>query len=692
MDNFQKKFIEEATDLINTLEESLLALDSNPDDKQIIADIFRVMHSLKGGGAMFGFENISEFTHNLETIYDFVRNDKMPISQDLLDVTFHSIDLLRAMLNREEEENPEIKASADILMQRVQKIISQAETGHFSNAVQHSKVVENQENKEVLKTFAIHFSPNEDIFDNGTNPLFLIEDITTLGKYFIFPHLHRIPELENFDVEKCYISWDILLSTSKNIEIVSDIFIFVEGDCVLEIEKISDSDVLENQEFMGKIRNQNHQIRIHFKEILLQNNSQDLQNESVEFVQTQEKIESTENIHEKIRIFSKESVIASVRVPVTKLDQLMNLVSELVTTQASLSMYVEKHSVHELTQISENIENITRQLRDNAFTMSLVPIEAMLTRFHRLVRDLSALFKKDIAFITEGAETELDKTLIQTLTEPLMHIIRNSIDHGIETIEERIRLGKPKQGKIVLKAYYSGSNVHIQVRDDGRGIDSDKVKRKAIEKGLIHPDMVLSERETLDLIFLPGFSTADAITDISGRGVGMDVVKRKISEMRGEVEISSNIHQGTSITLKLPLTLSIIDGLLCKVGETFYIIPLSVVEKIYSVEHSKLVNTFNNLIILDGEQIPFYYLREEFCESGNFSQNEEIVVVRYEEKQIGLAVDAVVGEYQAVLKTLGRLYKNQEIVSGASILGDGTVALVLDTNKIISQFSNQMKY
>ena len=313
----------------------------------------------------------------------------------------------------------------------------------------------------------------------------------------------------------------------------------------------------------------------------------------------------------------------------------------------------------------------------------------MLTRFQRLVRDLSKELNKDIVFVAEGAETELDKTIIESLTDPLLHILRNCIDHGIESPEIRSKLGKPTQGTILLKAFYSGTNVHIQINDDGAGIDPEKIRNKAIQKGIIKKDATLSKKEILDLVFLPGFSTVENVTDVSGRGVGMDVVKRKLSEIRGVVELESEINEGTTLTIKLPLTLSIIDGLLVKIANSFYIIPLSVVGKIYATDHENVVNKYNNLIILDGEQFPFYYLREEFDLPEGEQENEQVIVVSYEDRKIGIVVDEVVGESQAVLKSLGKVYKNQEIISGATILGDGTVALVMDTNKIIAKFSKE---
>jgi two-component system, chemotaxis family, sensor kinase CheA len=345
-----------------------------------------------------------------------------------------------------------------------------------------------------------------------------------------------------------------------------------------------------------------------------------------------------------------------------------------------------------LMPIAENVQKLSRQLRDVAFSIVLIPIENMLTRFQRLVRDLSSELGKDVVFVTEGAETELDKTIIESLADPLMHILRNSLDHGIEDAEQRAKSGKPKQGRISLKAFYSGANVMIKISDDGAGIDPEIITQKAIAKGIITADRKLSKREVLDLVFLPGFSTAKKVTDVSGRGVGMDVVKRKIADIRGEVEIDSELGIGTSITIKLPLTLSIIDGLLVKVEDTHFIIPLTFVDKIFAVEHSTIANTFNNVIVLDGKQVPFFYVRREFGHQESTQFYEQAIVVNFEEKSVGLIVDSVIGEYQAVLKPLGKHYKRQDMISGATILGDGTVALVMDSNKIIKLFANHQDF
>jgi two-component system, chemotaxis family, sensor kinase CheA len=677
MDNFRKKFIEEATEHIQDLEQALLELEHTPTNKPLIERVFRAMHSLKGSGAMFGFEKISEFTHHLETIYDLVRNDELSINSELLNLTLKSVDHLSLLLNEENESPETLLEKHNSLIKQIEEFIS----ANKESSIDPFASKEVKKTEKLLQTFFITFQPNEDIMKNGTNPLFLIDELYSIGPCISYPIHYKIPFPEDFDPDKCYTSWQIYLASDMDINSITDVFIFVEDECVLEVNQIHDTNLLENTEFIKKIEDfYKSQKELTVTEV----------NDIVSGISQPEiKQPLKSNGEERVPLVTKEQTISSIRVSSDKLDQLMNLVSEMVTTQARLSLYAEQDGRSELLNIAENVQKLSRQLRDNAFSIVLIPIENMLTRFQRLVRDLSKELKKDVTFEAEGTDTELDKTIIENLTDPLMHIMRNSLDHGIELPDVRVKMGKPAQGKILLKAFYSGANVIIQVFDDGAGIDPNFIRTKAIAKGLISPEAQLSKREILDLVFIPGFSTASKVTDVSGRGVGMDVVKRKIADIRGEVELESEIGVGTTLTIKLPLTLSIIDGLLVKVDEIFYVIPLSVIDKIYAIEHRKLMKSFNNMVVLDGEQIPYFYLRNEFFLPESTIEYEEIIVVRYEDKRVGITVDTVIGEYQAVLKPLGKHYKKQEIISGATILGDGTIALVLDTNKAIKQFANQ---
>lgn len=678
MDNFKKKFLEEAFDHVNDLEKALLELESDPSDLELVESIFRAMHSLKGGGSMFGFEKISDFTHNLENIYDLIRNGKLNVTKELLTLTLESVDHIKVLLNEDDDSNIETDTKHVYLNTEIKKIIhdSADEKHEDGPAIAENESSASHEGSKL--TYYVYFKPHADIFDNGTNPFYLVDELVNLGDAICYPHFYEMPEFTKLDTTRCYTSWEIILATDKECNDLNDVFIFVEDACDLDIQKISDNDLVNNRTFKKKVdKCYESASDIGIQKII------DISGQLKPSVANKVK----KALNDKSQLTTKENTISSIRVSSDKLDKLMNLVSELVTTQARLSLFAEQSDIPELTAITENVQKLSRQLRDNAFSIVLIPIENLLTRFQRLIRDLSSELGKEVKFIAQGTETELDKTIIESLSDPLMHIIRNSIDHGIELPEEREKLNKPRQGTIYLRAYYSGANVHIEIQDDGKGIDPEFIRNKAINKGIIAEDAQPGIKETLELIFLPGFSTAKNVTDVSGRGVGMDVVQRKITDIRGEVEVDSQVNKGTKLTIKLPLTLSIIDGLLVTIDGTYYVIPLSVIDKIYASDHKNLVNSFNNVVVLDGVQFPFFYLRDEFDMKESDLESEQVIVVKYEDKQVGLVVDEVVGEYQAVLKPLGKYYKNQEIISGATILGDGTIALVMDTNKAIKQFS-----
>lgn len=672
MDNFRKKFVEEAFDLLSELENVLLRYDPEKEDMSLIEHIFRIMHTLKGNSAMFRFTMIDQYTHQLETVYDLIRNGKQRLSADLMDLTLMSVDHIRNLLDEENNTNQDVLALHKELLEKINTIISgQAADESLKKADNHLAG-----DPESIKTYYVLFRPYPGMLSNGTNPLFLVEDFKALGDYIALPATDQIPAFLELDPGQCYISWEIMLSTREKTDKISEIFIFAEDLCTVDVQKLDDSDLLSDKDFCKRLKEAARGKILGFQRI------KDLI--STENESRKRDVKEVKNINE---VTGKLKNISSIRVSSEKLDELINLVSELVTTQAGLSLAAEKINNKELHVLAEDVEKLTRRLRDSTFEIRLIPIENMITRFHRLVRELSHDLKKDIAFKTEGTEIELDKNMIEGLIDPVMHIIRNCIDHGIESAGERAKEGKPSQGVINLKAYHSGSNVFIRISDDGRGIDPEKIRNRALKKGLISAENALSGKELLELIFLPGFSTAENVTKISGRGVGMDVVKRRISDLRGEVNIETETGKGTSIILKLPLTLSIIDGLLVSIDNAFFVIPLSSINKCFEFRHETLVNAVNNLIFVNDSHIPFIYLRNEFCITTKCPDLEQVIVIEHGEGRIGLAVDKVIGEYQAVLKSLGGMYKEQDIISGATILGDGTVALVLDPGKIISQFS-----
>ncbi len=674
MDTFINVFIEEAQELIAELEQSLLVLEGNPDDEKSIDQIFRVLHTLKGNSDMFGFDKIGEITHQLENVYDGIRNKEIALNEDILSTTLHVVDHIRTLLHEREDLKPNTQENQKMLQEELADLTRNKKQpdGELNMAADHKPA----DNTILTKsTYFISFKPNINFLQDGSNPLYLLDDLTELGQSVIIPDPSLIPSLSKLDPTKCYTSWSVISVTDHEEQEIQDVFMFAEQNCKLEVKKISDGDLLLNEQFKSHLNT-------------LSGKGSEISSKSLNIFAGKLVLKEEINGGEKDSGSAPVDKISSIRVASDKLDQLMNLVSELVTTQARLNMISDNIDSPVLESVNEDIEKLTRQLRDNTFNICLIPINSIVTRFQRLIRDLSKDLNKKVILNIEGGTTELDKNIIESLSEPLLHILRNSLDHGIESVEDRQKAGKAKDGNILLKAYYSGSNVYIQIIDDGAGINHEAVKKKAIEKGIIDSSHVLNEREISDLIFQAGFSTSKSVTNVSGRGVGMDAVKRKIESIQGEVSIQSKRGVGTTVTIKLPLTLSIMDGLLVSVNQTKFVLPISVIDKLYAVENNKVTNTFNNLVVLDNQQIQFLNLREEFEMGGELPELSQVVIVKYEEIRFGLVFDNLEGEYQAVLKPLGKLFNYQDFISGATILGDGSVALVLDTNKIINHFIN----
>jgi len=380
----------------------------------------------------------------------------------------------------------------------------------------------------------------------------------------------------------------------------------------------------------------------------------------------------------------QKEAVTSLRVAADKLDTLVDLVGELVIVQAQISQVVSDKGDPILTALSEQLERLSAELRDSTLGIRMLPIGSTFSKFRRLVRDLSSELGKEIELVTHGEDTELDKTVIERLGDPLVHLLRNSLDHGVELPQDRVAAGKKPGGIILLEAEHSGSEVLIRITDDGKGMDPSIIRKKAVEKGLIAPDADLTEKETLGLIFLPGFSTAAQVTNISGRGVGMDVVHRAIDSLRGSIELSSVLGQGTVITIRLPLTLAIIEGLQVQVGDGYFVVPLSLVEECVELHGKDVDPTRNQQIInLRGELVPYIHLRRWFEVEGAPPPIEQIVITGVEGRRIGIVVDHVIGEHQTVIKSLGRVYRDVEGISGATIRGDGTLALILDVPRLV---------
>ncbi len=702
MNDFANKFIEEANDLLEKLEDALLTLENNPEDEKQINEVFRVMHSLKGTGAMFGFDKLSSFTHEMESAYDLVRSKKLYAGKELIDLTFNSIDLIKRLLY--EPQSQEVLSLKDKYIEKLRNIVSGTpEAPETVNGTNRKPVTKHTKKQKPVNTFFVHFQPDPGILKNGTHPLYLIDEFFEAGQCKVFLRTNQIPELENIVPDNTYVFWDIFIATTKDENFIRDIFIFVEDESLLEIKKIADFNIFENPAFENICNQLDCDSDINDEKIekLLRklaesgsvepqeknNKTGDVAHGKDEKERQPEKKEDKISFDKEMTQIKKEG-LTTIRVSSEKLDQMLNLISELVTVQARLEHFSRKLNNPTLINITEDYQKLSRQLRENALDMRLIPIYNMITRFKRLVRDLSKELNKEVNLLTHGTQTELDKSIIEKLYDPIMHIIRNSMDHGIESREERIKAGKDPVGTITISTFYSGTNVVIKISDDGAGIPVDKIKEKALAKGLINEQRELTEKEIINFIFQPGFSTSNQISDISGRGVGMDVVKKNIGDLRGEIEVTSKKGKGTTTTIILPLTLSIIDGLLVYIGKSRYIIPLDNIKQIFRVTRKEVDESFNNIIVRENRQIPFVDLIKEFDEKEEENAETYLVILYFEEREMGFIINAISGKYQAVIKPLNRFVQRNEIFSGATVLGDGNIALVMDTLKIINRYIN----
>lgn len=682
LDRFQQKFVEEATDNVASIEEALFELESDPENKEIIERLFRSMHTIKGGGAMFGFNDLSNFTHNLETIYDHIRNDKIKVTKDIISLTFESLDYIRQLLEMGQLTDSDDIARQQDYIKRLQAHFAPGE-GLYVNpnkagAQQAAQPVQQEAAKEEEagpKNYLVNFEPFENLLSNGTNPLFIIEDLMALGEAKTVSYLQDVHPFTEFEPLTIRIKWQVILQTDQDVNDIKDVFIFVEDDCKVEIAELPKGDIVNNTDKLPEMMANAHNMGVMLKK-------EDF--DAFKVVKAEAAAKKQEAGPKQPQ--QEAAKIATQRVSSAKIDELVNAVGELVTMQAQLNLIASKSDNEAFASITEQMEKITRQLRETSFEMSLVPLQGELVRFQRLVRDLSNKLGKELEFVVEGGEIELDKNIIEHLIDPLLHIIRNSGDHGIEMPDERIKKGKNPKGTILLKAFYSGSNVVIQIIDDGKGMDPEKIFAKAVEKGIIDKNANLTKKEILNLIFASGFSTAEKISDVSGRGVGMDVVRTKIQEVRGEVTVDSEIDKGTTLTLDIPLTLSIIDGLMTKVNGEQFIFPLSNIERILNPQEVKFnENGVGNIFTYTGEQILYIDLNNLFYQKPvENMMDSKILLVKNGDKRVGMVIDQIVGEYQIVVKPLGRFLRKVDMISGASVMGDGSLSLIVDTTRLIN--------
>ncbi len=693
MDNMNEIFQAEATENLGILEESLLELEADPSNVELVNKAFRAMHTIKGAGGMFGFDDLSSFTHELETVFDRVRAGEFAATPELIGVVLDAKDHISGMLD-DPEQTPEQAAAGTALIARLRAAIPggggetepviAAEAAPAAGAAAPEKSdVEDAE----LRVVQIRLKPCANTYELGFDPKPVLRELAELGEAQVNLRTDGVPTLQELHPEQCSLYWDVTLETAQPDDAIRDAFIFVQDDWQIEIREIEVDAEQEDADRLGEILVQRGELSEESIQQVIEQKSRVGEILQSAGLVNEEQIQSALAEQQARKAVRKKQEQASqegmVRVPARKLDNLVDLVGELVIVQARLNQLASERQDERLFAVSEELDRLGTELRDTTFSVRMLPIGSTFSRFRRLVRDLSRDLGKEIRMLTEGAETELDKMVIDSLGDPMVHLIRNSIDHGIELPADRESSGKPREGTIQLSAEHRDSNVVIRIRDDGHGIDPGRIRAKAVERGLISEHDQLTREEIYHLIFEPGFSTAEKISDISGRGVGMDVVKKSIQALRGTVSVDSVPGQGTVFTIQLPLTLAIIEGLLVAVSEERYVIPMSVVEECIELpsDHER-EKSGSRLCNIRGELVPYLRLREHCMVAGEAPGIEQVVITCIGDTRFGFAVDEVVGQYQTVIKSLGKLYEQVDGIAGATILGDGGIAMILDVAEL----------
>jgi two-component system, chemotaxis family, sensor kinase CheA len=684
---------EEAGELLAEIEETLLELENDPGNKESIARAFRSIHTIKGSGSMFGFSEIARFTHEVETAMDKVRGGKLEMTKDLMSLILASKDHISALLSSPPDGTEADRQASDALIVQI-RAASDPDAAPGEPAPPPAPAVEPPRQEEArqgraapvaappcldpakTETWWIRFRPQRQSMALAGDPLGMVEELAGLGRLWDLPHVEDVPAIEAIDPELMYLWWDFILITDQGENAIRDVFIFA-SEAGLTLARLT----------FGTLRQSDKTKLFGLIESCSGKTDQEVGAGLAAWVagQVGERAKAPPAVPKPVEPEPKDKLDtgpSGIRVDSARLDSLVNLVGELVIIQSRLTQAAQVRQEPLFMQIAEDLERLSASMRDQALGIRMQPIGTMFSALRRLVRDLSGELGKEVEFVAEGAKTELDKNVIDRIKDPLIHVLRNCLDHGIEAPDVRAASGKPRRGTVKLTAAHSGGEVVISVQDDGAGIDLDRVRAKAVERGLIAPDALVSDKEAMNLIFLPGFSTAAKISSVSGRGVGMDVVKKSISNLRGGVEMTSQSGQGSSLTFRLPLTLAIIDGLMVRVRRDFFILPLVSVEACMERFIAGPLRTVESMDRM-GKMIPCVSLRRLFGVSGEQPGYERVVIVGMDGQEVGLAVDAVVGQQQAVIKSLSRIYTDVEWVSGTTINGDGGIALILDVPKIV---------
>ncbi|MCU7836446.1 MAG: chemotaxis protein CheA [gamma proteobacterium symbiont of Taylorina sp.] len=720
-------FISEGEELLQDMEDSLLELEES-DDPEVLNTIFRAAHTIKGSAGLFGLDHIIHFTHVVENVLDDMRNCMIPTSSELITVLMRSRDHIVSLLEGivdDDEGNKEEEAELIQLLKAFQgtvadELVAAADSNEVESSAEplaEDGEVSAEGEHSLTDHYHISLRLGEDTFRQGFDPASMFRQLSDLGeiKETVFIP-QTLPSLDDLDPESCYLGWEIAIHSDFRKEKISEIFQYLDG-CHLSIlapqshfseykhliEQLPEEEMALGQILLqtgsltqGELQRVLNQQKenIESGELESENRTGDLLVENQ--VVQKEVVEEALNKQTKVRE-QKQKALSFVKVDSEKLDKLINLVGELVINGAKLNMITENIADEELNETMEGMTMSLEDLREIALGLRMVPIGTTFNRFHRVIRDTSKDLNKEINLEIYGADTELDKTVIEKIGDPLMHLIRNSMDHGIEMPDDRQLAGKSREGTITLQAQHEAGYITIQIKDDGKGLNPEMLLEKAIEKGIVKDNQKLSKQECLNLIFAAGFSTATEISNISGRGVGMDVVRRNIESLRGSVYIDSELGVGTTITIQLPLTLAIIDGFNVSIDSEFYIFPLDMVHECLTLTPSQIEEaSVHNYITLREEVLPIVHLKEYFDVEQSEQYNEtymvhkgrerhNIVVVEFANKKVGLIVDELLGEVQAVIKPLGRVFKGLSGFAGFTILGSGMVALVLDIPSLIKE-------
>ena len=678
LDQAQQTFIVEAREQLQAMEESLLQLENDPGDDDAIGAIFRAAHTIKGSAGLFGLEPIVSFTHIVEDVLDRLREGSVAVDPGLIAVLLksgdHMLELIDVVANQGSTLQPPALAREMELCQILQEYQAPPTA---AEPARKAEAEPTDTSEASLWHISLRFG--QDVFRNGMDPLSFLRYLQTLGEIVDITTLtDALPAIEAWDAESCYLGFDIAFRSAAGHTAINEVFDFVREDCVIEIVAAHDAEAEANTGLVAT--------------------SQPASDESTAMVTTGELMPDQRKSprmpaqvapdRQAVTNENKAKDGAYVRVNADKLDELINLVGELVIASAGASLLARTCQNDPLQEATSSVSGLVEEILDGALRLRMIPIGETFNRFRRVVRDVSQELGKDIDLIISGAETELDKTVVEKIGDPLMHLLRNAMDHGIETAEARQAVGKPAKGHLHLNAYHDSGSIVLEIADDGAGLNRDRILEKAHERGLVAQGANLTDQEIYNLIFEPGFSTAQAVTNLSGRGVGMDVVKRNITLLRGTVDLDSQPGKGTVVRIRLPLTLAIINGFLVGIGQSTYVIPLDMVQECIELsEDDGIASREQGYLDLRGEVLPLVYLRDHFHHEGPASRRQNVVVVRYAELKAGLVVDDLLGEFQTVIKPLGKLFGALRGISGSTILGSGAVALILDVPALLTQIA-----